>query len=135
VHVALVSPERILWEGEADMVIARTTSGDIAFMNHHAPFVGVLDIGKLRIIPTEGGEDIAVAVHGGFVEVKDNRVTILSDVAELADQIDVERARASLLAATSGGVAVLSDEDAAALEAARKRALIRLDVAGAPAPA
>ena len=81
-EVALVSPERILWEGEAEMVIARTAGGDIAFLNGHAPFVGALGIGKVRITPTaESGsrDEVVAAVHGGFVEVKDNRVTILSD--------------------------------------------------------
>lgn len=122
-HVALVSPERILYEGEAEMVIARSAGGDIAFLNGHAPFVGVLGIGKVRITPTGGGAEIVAAVHGGFVEVKDNRVTILSDVAELADQIDVARAREALDRAGAG-----DDEEAAA---ARRRAEVRLDTAGA----
>ncbi|HVM06855.1 MAG TPA: F0F1 ATP synthase subunit epsilon [Acidimicrobiales bacterium] len=124
-QVALVSPERILYEGEADMVIARTAGGDIAFLNNHAPFVGVLGIGKVRITPAgagSGSNEIVAAVHGGFVEVKDNRVTILSDVAELADQIDVARAREALT--RTGG----DDEDAAL---ARRRAEVRLEAAGA----
>ena len=117
-QVALVSPERILYEGEADMVIARSAGGDIAFLNNHAPFVGVLGIGKVRITPAGGGNEIVAAVHGGFVEVKDNRVTILSDVAELADQIDVTRAREALSRA---------GED----DAAKRRAEVRLETAGA----
>ena len=92
-QVELVSPERILWSGEADIVIARTSDGEIAFMTGHAPFVGALGIAKVRIKPTAGGPEVVAAVHAGFVEVKDNRVVLLSDVAELADQIDVERAR------------------------------------------
>ena len=122
-QVALVSPERILYEGEADMVIARSAGGDIAFLNNHAPFVGVLGIGKVRITPEGGGSEIVAAVHGGFVEVKDNRVTILSDVAELADQIDVTRAREALSRAGAG-----DDEDTAL---ARRRAEVRLETAGA----
>lgn len=128
-QVALVSPERILYEGEADMVIARSAGGDIAFLNGHAPFVGVLGIGKVRITPaaTSGGgtsgNEIVAAVHGGFVEVKDNRVTILSDVAELADQIDVARAREALSRAGAG-----DDEESAV---ARRRAEVRLEAAGA----
>ncbi|HEX7168754.1 MAG TPA: F0F1 ATP synthase subunit epsilon [Acidimicrobiales bacterium] len=117
--VALVSPERILWEGDAEMVIARTAGGDIAFLNNHAPFVGALGIGRVAITPTGGGTPIEVAVHGGFVEVKDNRVIVLSDVAELADQIDVDRARQALAAAGD------TDPDA------RRRAEVRLQVAGA----
>ena len=122
-HVSLVSPERILWEGEASSVLARTTAGEIMFLGDHAPFIGVLGVGRVRIVPDEGGEVLA-AVHGGFVEVKNNRITILSDVAELADQVDVARARAALERAGS-----IEDEDAAAL--ARRRAEVRLEVAGA----
>jgi F-type H+-transporting ATPase subunit epsilon len=117
-QVELVSPERILYSGEADMVIARSAGGDIAFMTGHAPFVGTLGVAKLRIIQTDDTE-VVVAVHGGFVEVKDNRVTVLSDVAELASQVDVDRARASLAQATADGD-----------EAARRRAEVRLEVAG-----
>ena len=117
-QVELVSPERILYSGEAEMVIARSEGGDIAFLSGHAPFVGTLGVAKLRI-QEAGGNEVAFAVHGGFVEVKDNRVTVLSDVAEQASQIDVARARASLEAASSAGD-----------EAAKRRAEVRLEVAG-----
>ena len=115
-QVELVSPERILYSGEAEMVIARTAGGDIAFLTGHAPFVGVLGIGKV-IVREVGGTSVVAAVHGGFVEIKDNRVSILSDVAELSTQIDVARAREAL--SRSG-----DDEDA------RRRAEVRLDAAG-----
>lgn len=91
-NVEVVSPEEMLWQGEADMVVARTIQGgEIAFLRGHEPFLGALDIAPVRIILPESGE-IAVAVHGGFVEVASDRVIVLSDVAELPDQIDVERA-------------------------------------------
>ena len=91
-QVELVSPERILYSGEADIVIARTIGGgEIAFLTGHAPFVGALDIATLTIRSAEGQE--LVAVHGGFIEVSNDVVTILSDLAELGSQIDVERAR------------------------------------------
>ena len=123
-QVELVSPERILYSGEADMVIARTEGGgDIAFLTGHAPFVGTLGVGRVRIRQVDGTEEVA-AVHGGFVEVKDNRVTILSDVAELAEQIDTARAREALSRAQASG-----DEDA------RRRAEVRLDAAGDPTTA
>jgi F-type H+-transporting ATPase subunit epsilon len=114
-QVELVSPERILFSGESDMVIARSAGGDIAFLTGHAPFVGTLGIGKVRVKESGGGEVVA-AVHGGFVEVKNDRVTILSDVAELASQIDVARAREALAGAGD-------DEDA------RRRAEVRIEVA------
>jgi F-type H+-transporting ATPase subunit epsilon len=118
-QVELVSPERILYSGEADMVVARTVAGgEIAFLTGHAPFLGALETGVVRV-KTSGGEEVA-AVHGGFVEVRDDRVIILSDVAELAKDIDVSRAQRAKDAATG------DDEDALA---ARARADARLNAA------
>jgi len=95
-QVELVSPERILFSGEAEIVIARTVGGgEIAFLTGHAPFLGALDVCTVRIKKTDG-EWEAAAVHGGFVEVRDDQVIILSDLAELASQIDFERARHDL---------------------------------------
>src|SRR5256885_218656 len=90
--VELVSPEQILYSGQASFVRARTVGGgELAFLTGHAPFIGALDISTVKLITDTGAEQL-VAVHGGFVEVSDDRVTILSDVAELADDIDVARA-------------------------------------------
>ena len=92
-HVELVSPERILYSGDAEMVICRTIGGgDIAFLADHAPFLGALDDAIVRIRKTDGEWEEA-AVHYGFVHVRDNSVILLSDLAELASQIDFERAR------------------------------------------
>ncbi len=124
-QVELVSPERILYSGEAEMVIARTLGGgDLAFLAGHAPFLGALDIGVVRI-QQPGGQEERAAVHGGFVEVSNNKVTILSDVAELASQIDVARAER----ARERAEAALRGENDAAAEAAMRRAHVRLDVA------
>jgi F-type H+-transporting ATPase subunit epsilon len=128
-HVELVSPERILWTGEAQMVICRTIQeGEVAFLTGHAPFVGALDIARVVVRPEEGGQDELVAVHGGFVEVSNDRVTLLSDVAELGSQIDVNRARAAKERAEEALRASPDDEEA---QLALKRADLRLDVAGA----
>jgi F-type H+-transporting ATPase subunit epsilon len=95
-HVELVSPERILLSVDASMVVARTIGGgDIAFLTDHAPFIGALDTWPLEIVLAEGGTE-KVAVHGGFISVTQNQVKILSDLAELASQIDVGRAQAAL---------------------------------------
>ncbi|MGN6692642.1 MAG: ATP synthase F1 subunit epsilon [Aquihabitans sp.] len=126
--VQVVSPERILWSGEAEFVTARTIEGgDITFLTGHAPFVGALEIGKVIIRPAVG-EDTTFAVHGGFVEVSNDEVSVLSDVSEASDQIDVERAQAAL---SNARAALATDPvDPSALEAVR-RAELRLDVAGA----
>jgi len=124
-QVELVSPERILWSGEADMVVARTSEGDIAFLTGHAPFIGALGIGAVSIRATDGTEERA-AVHGGFVEVSGDRVTILSDVAELASDIDAARARRALEQAERR----TGELDDAEVEAALRRARLRVELAG-----
>jgi F-type H+-transporting ATPase subunit epsilon len=124
-QVDLVSPERILYSGEADTVIARTVGGgDIAFLTGHAPFVGALEIATVTI--RSGNDEELVAVHGGFVEVSEDRVTILSDVAELASQIDVDRARVAREAAERR---VQQGDDTEA-DADLRRAHVRLLAAG-----
>jgi F-type H+-transporting ATPase subunit epsilon len=125
-HVEIVSPEKILWTGEAEMISARTLGGgDIAFLTGHAPFVGALDTGRVVIRPAEGN-DLLLAVHGGFIEVSNDRVTILSDVAELTEQIDVGRAQAALERAEAALRADNADAEAAS---AKRRAEVRLLVA------
>lgn len=124
-EVRLVSPERVLYTGQARVVTARTIEGDIAFLTGHAPFIGALGIGEVRI-GQESGTDEVAAVHGGFVEVKDDVVTILSDVAELAGQIDVTRAREAQERAEQALRTDPNDDEA---KAALARASVRLSVA------
>lgn len=135
--VRLVSPERVLFTGEATFVTARTQGGgDITFLAGHTSFIGALGTHPVTIRLAEGetgagskpGEDLVVAVHGGFVEVADDTVTILSDLAELAAEVDAERARAALTAAES---AVRDDPDDAEAQAAQARANVRMTVADA----
>ena len=94
-RVELVSPERVVYEGEAELVIARTTDGEIGFQPGHVPFVGNLVSSVIRIALSDGGVQ-RIAVHSGFVEVSDNHVALLSDVAELAEDIDTDRAKNAL---------------------------------------
>ncbi len=97
-RVEIVSPEQVLYSGEATMVITRTLEGgEVAFQNGHQAFLGALIENHTRIFLTDGSvQDIAV--HRGFVEVHGNPtvVSILSDTAELAEDIDVERAKAAM---------------------------------------
>ncbi|MGH9125345.1 MAG: F0F1 ATP synthase subunit epsilon [Acidimicrobiales bacterium] len=124
--VALVSPERILYQGEADMVVCRTPDGEIAFLTGHAPFVGTLEIAPVRVI-LANGDEVKAAVHGGFVEVRDNKVSVLSDVAELPKQIDTARAERALEAAERR----VGEDETGEAERAARRAQVRLDVAKA----
>jgi F-type H+-transporting ATPase subunit epsilon len=125
--VDVVSPERVLYSGEADMLVCRTSEGEIAFLPGHVPFLGALGVGVVRSLLPERGEQ-AAAVHGGFVEVANDRVIVLSDVAELAEQIDVERARRAKQRAEER---LAADPDADEARAALLRATTRLEVAGA----
>ena len=120
-QVELVSPEKVLYSGEATIVVCRPQGGDAAFLPGHAPFLGLLGIGPVTIRTPEGSE-IKAAVHGGFIEVRNNKVTILSDVAELAADIDVARARAAKVSGDAAG----GNEGAAAV----RRANVRLQVSG-----
>ena len=124
-HVELVSPERKLFSGEATIVIARPEGGDAAFLPGHAPFLGLLGVGPVTI-RTADGKEVRAAIHGGFIEVRNNNVTILSDVAELSSEIDVTRA-AEAKARLEGSSHGLSD---AARAAALCRATTRLAVTG-----
>jgi len=130
--VELVSPERVAYTGEAKMVICRTTTGDIAFLPGHVPFIGVLATHPVRVLLEDGGEQI-IAVHQGFVEVSPpedgtTRVTILSDVCELSETIEVPRAQQAKGAAES---ALASDSEDVEAAAALLRANVRLSVANA----
>jgi F-type H+-transporting ATPase subunit epsilon len=125
--VQLVSPEELLFEGEGVMVVVRTLGGgDIAFQPAHAPFLGALADWPVRVI-AEGGAEQAFACHGGFVQVDGTKVVILSDIAELASQIDVPRAQAAKQRAEE---ALRADADDAGATAALARATTRLTVAG-----
>jgi F-type H+-transporting ATPase subunit epsilon len=96
--VEVVSPEAVLYSGEADMVITRTLGGgEVAFQAGHAAFLAALVENHTRVFQIDGTvQDIAI--HRGFVEVSGNptKISILSDTAELAQDIDVERAKEAL---------------------------------------
>ena len=126
VRAELVSPERTLWAGEAEMVVARTEGGDIAFLPGHQPFLGALTIGPVRFLLPDKTEVVAVT-HGGFVSVGNDQVIVLSDVAELGEQIDVPRAqRAKERAEAALSTANLDEVAKAEAIAALARANARL---------
>lgn len=125
-QVELVSPEEIVYTGEATMVVARTPEGDLAFQPGHIPFIGtLLGRGPVKIFLTDGSVKL-VAVHSGFVQVANDVVSILSDVAELPETIDVARAEAARDRARAS-LATNATDDAA--RAALDRAELRLAVA------
>jgi F-type H+-transporting ATPase subunit epsilon len=122
-QVELVAVEKTIWSGEAKMVIARTTEGELGVLPGHAPLLGQLAEGGVVTIRTDSGDDLVVAAHGGFLSVTDRGVSILAESAEVSTDIDVERARESLRRADEAG-----DEPEA--RAAASRAQGRLRAAG-----
>lgn len=116
-HVELVAADRSVWSGEATLVVARTKSGDIGIMANHEPVLGVLRSGPVTIRTADGGTVVA-AVHGGFISFADNKLSVLAEIAELADEIDVERAERALQRSKA-------DAD----EGAERRAEVRLAAA------
>lgn len=121
-QVELVSIEAPIWSGEATAIFARTVDGELGVLPGHAPLLGALAPGYAVRIDTEGGESIRVAVHGGFLSVRKDGVSVLAEQAELADDIDVARAKQALDRA--------KPDEGPDQEAARDRALARLRAAG-----
>jgi len=122
-HVELVSVERMIWSGEATMVLARTTEGELGILPGHISLLGQLADGGVVRIDEENGEQLSVAVHGGFLSVTEKGVSILAELAEFADEIDVSRARRALDNAS------LTSDDEDERQAAL-RAISRLRAAG-----
>src|SRR5436190_9244185 len=93
-EVHVVTPEREVWTGEADMVVARAADGEVGILPGHAPYLALLAPGPLRI--KDGGNEERAAVDGGFLHVNGDRVDVLAEHALLANEIDVARERSRL---------------------------------------
>lgn len=122
--VELVAVERRLWSGEASFVFARTTEGEIGVLPGHEPTLAQLEQAGVVRIDTPQGTSVTAAVHGGFLSITPEGVTVLAELAELSEEIDVERARAAASRADE------STDDGAA---AKARAETRLKAAGSAA--
>lgn len=103
--VEIVSPEREVWAGEGDMVIAKTVEGEIGVQPGHVPVLSLLaHDAVVRVLGARETGEIRAAAHSGFVSVSgEGRVSILAEIAELAEDIDVDRARTALTNATESG--------------------------------
>lgn len=96
-RVELVAADRTVWSGEASMVIARTVEGDVGVLRGHAPMLSLLTDAVVEITTPEGG--VHAVVEGGFLSVANDRVSILSERALLAEEIKIDEAKAELDAA------------------------------------
>lgn len=121
-EVAVVSAERSIWSGSAKSVVAKTPEGDVGILRGHEPMLALLVEAPLRI-ELEDGSKILVAVHGGFFSVDSDKVNVIAESAELAQDIDIDRAKAAL--ARAQGLVETPDPSAV------RRAEARIQVASA----
>ncbi len=124
--LTIVSPERELYTGEVDAVLAPGIEGQLGILPHHAPLI--TELGEGELIARDGEEEYSFAIHGGFMQVLHNKVTVLADVAERAEEIDVERAEAARQRALEM-LNKVPPEERRLTEVALRRSAIRLKVA------
>jgi len=130
IKLDIVTAERVVFSEDVDVVVAPGVEGQLGILPHHAPLMTTLQPGELRV--KRGGEEFSLAISGGFLEVRPDRIIILADTAERAEEIDVARAEEAKRRAEER----LSERHAAGLdearaEAALRRSLVRLRVAEA----
>ena len=127
IKLEVVTVEKLVYSDDVDEVIAPGTEGELGILPHHAPLITMLEPGALII--KAGGQDIELALSGGYMEVRFDRVIVLADAAERAEEIDVSRAEAARLRAQKTMAEAPAGEGSLAAEAALKRSLARLKVA------
>lgn len=127
IRLDIVTAERLVYSEEVDMIVAPGSEGELGILPHHAPLMTTLQPGELLI--KQGGEDFSMAVTGGFLEVRPDRVTVLADAAERAEEIDMARAEEAKRRAEERLGKEPAEADAARAEAALRRSMIRLKVA------
>ena len=117
-NVAVVSAERSLWSGQAKSIVAKTPEGDIGILPSHEPVLALLvESAPLRVEELDGSK-LIVVIHGGFFSVAGNEVNVIAEVAEMGEDIDLERAKAALARAQDGGV---TDEEMPVVRRAETR--------------
>jgi len=126
-HVEVVTAERELYSGEADIVIAPGSEGELGILPKHAALLTTLKVGEL-LVKLNGAEE-PFFVSGGFLEVSDNSVTVLAETAEHAEEIDEARAEAARRRAQELLAQARSDTERAELIGALERAMARIHVA------
>ena len=123
----IVTAERVVFSQEVDSVVAPGIEGELGILPHHAPLLTALKTGELRI--KSNGDVTHMAIGGGFLEVMPDKVVVLADTAERAEEIDVARAAEAKRRAEQRLAETTTEIDLARAEAALSRALLRLKVA------
>lgn len=126
-HLRVISPDRIFFEGEADMIEVKTTEGDMGILKGHIPLTAIVAPGMLKII--NGKDEKVAALLDGFIEVLSDRVTILAESCEWPEEIDVHRAEEAKLRAERRLQGSEGEINETRAEMALRRSLIRLEIA------
>ena len=127
IKLDIVTAEGVVFSDDVDVVVAPGVEGELGILPHHAPLMTTLQPGELRA--RKGNEEYLLAVSGGFLEVRPDRVIILADAAERTEEIDIARAEEAKRRAEEELSRHPSEVDTARIEAALRRSLIRLKVA------
>ena len=122
----IITPDRVFYEGTVDMVEFNTTEGEIGVLPGHVPMTVIIKPGILRI--TEGEQEKEAALHSGFAEILQDKMTILAEVVEWPEEIDLERAKAAKERAEERIKTHTPETDMARAETALLRALARIQV-------
>ena len=127
IRLDIVTAERVVYSEDVDVVVAPGIEGQLGILPHHAPLMTILQAGELRV--RKGEEEFFLAISGGFLEVRPDRVIVLADAAERAEEIDIVRAEEAKRRAEAALTRRAPEADAVQAEAALRRSLIRLKVA------
>jgi F-type H+-transporting ATPase subunit epsilon len=122
----IVTAEKVVFSDDVDIVVAPGVEGQLGILSHHAPLMTMLQPGELLV--KRGGEEFSLAISGGFLEVRPDRIIILADAAERVEEIDIARAEAAKQRAEERLRTHPSDLDMAQAEAALQRSLARIKV-------
>jgi F-type H+-transporting ATPase subunit epsilon len=127
IRLDIVTAERVVYSEEVDIVVAPGVLGQLGILPHHAPLMTTLEPGELKV--RKGGEEYSLVISGGFLEVRPDRIIVLADAAERAEEIDIARAEAAKERAQQRLTHPTPEVDLAQAEAALRRSLARLKVA------
>jgi F-type H+-transporting ATPase subunit epsilon len=126
-NLEIITAERVVYSEDVDVVVAPGIEGELGLLPQHAPLMTMLNPGELRV--RQDGEEYSVFVSGGFLEVLADKVTVLADTAERAEEIDIARAEEAKARAQQRMDMPSTEVDYARLQAAMLRSLMRLKVA------
>ena len=128
IRLDIVTAERVVYSEEVDSVVAPSSEGQLGILPHHAPLMTTLREGELQI--RKGGEEFFLAISGGFLEARPDKIIVLADTAERVEEIDIARAEEAKRRAEERLGQLDTTADAARAEAALRRSLMRLKVVG-----